>query len=160
MLILLSSGRQWHHPHPIVELSLLRKRNLATAMTSMVMLGMVLYGMTVVLPQFLETLMGYSAAQAGECMALGGFLMMLTMPMAGALSGKIDPRYLLVFGYSTTALGLYYVATHISLDMGFSTAAMLRTYQVARAARSFSFPSSVLCYRGNSAAKKAIRWRA
>ena len=44
----------------------MKKRNLATAMLSMVMLGMVLYGMTVVLPQFLETLMGYSAAQAGE----------------------------------------------------------------------------------------------
>jgi DHA2 family multidrug resistance protein len=139
--------RELHHPHPIVELSLLRKRNLATAMMSMVMLGMVLYGMTVVLPQFLETLMGYSAAQAGECMALGGFLMMLTMPMAGALSGKIDPRYLLVFGYSTTALGLYYVATHISLDMGFSTAAMLRTYQVAGLAFIF-IPSNVLCYQG------------
>jgi MFS transporter, DHA2 family, multidrug resistance protein len=139
--------RQWHHPHPIVELSLLRKRNLATAMLSMVMLGMVLYGMTVVLPQFLETLMGYSAAQAGECMALGGFLMMLTMPIAGALSGKLDPRYLLVFGYGATSLGLYYVATHISLDMGFPTAAMLRTYQVAGLAFIF-IPSNVLCYQG------------
>jgi MFS transporter, DHA2 family, multidrug resistance protein len=139
--------REWHHPHPIVELTLLKKRNLATAMLSMVMLGMVLYGMTVVLPQFLETLMGYSAAQAGECMALGGFLMMLTMPMAGALSGKMDPRYLLVFGYATTAVGLYYVATHISLDMGFPTAAMLRTYQVAGLAFIF-IPSNVLCYQG------------
>ena len=91
--------------------------------------------------------MGYSAAQAGECMALGGFMMMLTMPMAGALSGKMDPRYLLVFGYATTALGLYYVATHISLDMGFPTAAMLRTYQVAGLAFIF-IPSNVLCYQG------------
>jgi len=147
IMLIVFIWRELHHPHPIVELSLLRKRNLATAMLSMVMLGMVLYGMTVVLPQFLETLMGYSAAQAGECMALGGFLMMLTMPMAGALSGKIDPRYLLVFGYSTTALGLYYVATHISLDMGFSTAAMLRTYQVAGLAFIF-IPSNVLCYQG------------
>jgi DHA2 family multidrug resistance protein len=139
--------RQWHHPHPIVELSLLKRRNLSTAMLSMVLLGMVLYGMTVLLPQFLETLMGYTAAQAGECMALGGFLMMLTMPMAGALSGKVDPRYLLLFGYAATALGLYYVATRISLTMGFSTAAMLRTYQVAGLAFIF-IPSNVLCYQG------------
>jgi DHA2 family multidrug resistance protein len=116
-------------------------------MLSMVMLGMVLYGMTVLLPEFLETLMGYSAAQAGECMALGGFLMMLTMPIAGALSGKVDPRYLLVFGYGATSLGLYYVATHISLTMGFPTAAMLRTYQVAGLAFIF-IPSNVLCYAG------------
>ncbi len=139
--------REWHHPHPIVELTLLKRRNLATAMMSMVMLGSVLYGMTVVLPQFLETLMGYTAAQAGECMALGGFLMMLTMPMAGALSGKMDPRILLAMGYAATAAGLYYVATHLSLDIGFPTAAMLRTYQVAGLAFIF-IPSNVLCYAG------------
>jgi len=114
---------------------------------SMVMLGSVLYGMTVVIPEFLETLMGYSAAQAGECMALGGFLMMFTMPIAGALSGKVDPRFLLFFGYGATALGLYYVGTRISLDMGFSTASMLRTYQVAGLAFIF-IPSNVLCYQG------------
>jgi MFS transporter, DHA2 family, multidrug resistance protein len=147
ILLIIFIWRQWHHPHPIVELSLLKRRNLATAMLSMVMLGMVLYGMTVLLPEFLETLMGYSAAQAGECMALGGFLMMLTMPIAGALSGKVDPRFLLMFGYGATSLGLYYVATHISLNMGFPTAAMLRTYQVAGLAFIF-IPSNVLCYAG------------
>jgi len=139
--------RQWHHPHPIVEIALLKRRNLATAMLSMVMLGSVLYGMTVVLPEFLETLMGYTAAQAGECMALGGFLMMLTMPMAGILTGKMDPRILLMCGYAATALGLYHVATHMSLDMDFGTAAMLRTYQVAGLAFIF-IPSNVLCYAG------------
>jgi MFS transporter, DHA2 family, multidrug resistance protein len=145
--LILFIRREWRHPHPIVELTLLKRRNLSTAMLSMVMLGSVLYGMTVLLPQFLELLMGYTAAQAGECMALGGFLMMLTMPMAGALTGKMDPRYLLMFGYAATAVGLYYVATHISLTMGFSTAAMLRTYQVAGLAFIF-IPSNVLCYAG------------
>jgi len=67
--------------------------------------------------------------------------------MAGALSGKLDPRFLLMFGYGATALGLYHVATHMSLDMDFSTAAMLRTYQVAGLAFIF-IPSNVLCYAG------------
>ena len=138
---------EWRHPHPIVELRLLKRRNLATAMFSMVMLGSVLYGTTILLPEFLQTLMGYSAQQAGECMALGGFLMMLTMPMAGALTGKLDPRYLLVVGYGATSLGLYHMATHLSLGMGFGTAAMLRTYQVAGLAFIF-IPSNVLCYAG------------
>ncbi|HEX4004130.1 MAG TPA: DHA2 family efflux MFS transporter permease subunit [Candidatus Acidoferrales bacterium] len=138
---------EWRNPHPIVELKLLKQRNLSTAMLSMLTLGMVLYGMTVLLPEFLQNLMGYTAAQAGECMAIGGFLMMLTMPMAGALSGRIDPRYLLAFGYVTTAAGLYYVATRLTLDMDFGTAAMLRTYQVAGLAFIF-IPSNVLCYAG------------
>lgn len=80
-------------------------------------------------------------------MALGGFLMMFTMPMAGALTGKMDPRYLLVVGYGATSLGLYHMATHLSLGMGFGTAAMLRTYQVAGLAFIF-IPSNVLCYAG------------
>ena len=138
---------EWRNPHPIVELKLLKRRNFATAMTSMAALGMVLYGLTVLLPEFLQNLMGYTAAQAGECMALGGFLMMLTMPLSGALTGKMDPRYLLAFGYMATAAGLYYVAMHLTLDMDFGTAAMLRTYQVAGLAFIF-IPSNVLCYAG------------
>jgi MFS transporter, DHA2 family, multidrug resistance protein len=138
---------EWRNPHPIVELKLLKKRNFATAMVSMATLGLVLYGLTVLLPEFLQNLMGYSAARAGECMALGGFLMMLTMPLSGVLSGKIDPRYLLAFGYGATALGLLHVATHLSLGMDFGTAAMLRTYQVAGLAFIF-IPSNLLCYAG------------
>jgi DHA2 family multidrug resistance protein len=138
---------EWRHPHPIVELKLLKKRNLATAMFSMLILGSVLYGTTVLLPEFLQNLMGYSAAQAGECMALGGFLMMITMPLSGALSGKMDSRFLLALGYGATSLGLYHMATHLSLEMDFGTAAMLRTYQVAGLAFIF-IPSNVLCYAG------------
>jgi DHA2 family multidrug resistance protein len=138
---------EWKHAHPIVDLRLLRSRNLAAAMVSMVLLGAVLYGTTTLLPEFLQTLVGYSAQQAGECMALGGFLMMITMPMAGILSGKMDARYLLVFGYGSVSLGLYHMATHLSLGMDFGTAAMLRTYQVAGLAFIF-IPSNVLCYAG------------
>jgi DHA2 family multidrug resistance protein len=130
-----------------VELKLLKKRNFAAAMFSMVMLGSVLYGTTVLLPEFLQTLMGYTAAQAGECMALGGFLMMITMPLSGVLTGKMDPRVLLAFGYAATSAGLYHMATHLSLGMDFGTAAMLRTYQVAGLAFIF-IPSNVLCYAG------------
>ena len=44
-------------------------------------------------------------------------------------------------------LGLYHMATHLSLAMDFGTAAMLRTYQVAGLAFIF-IPSNVLCYAG------------
>jgi MFS transporter, DHA2 family, multidrug resistance protein len=138
---------EWRNPHPIVEIKLLKRRNLSAAMLSMVILGGVLYGTTVLLPEFLQTLLGYTAAQAGECMALGGFLMMLTMPLSGFLSGKMDPRVLLACGYAATAAGLYHMATHLSLGIDFGTAAMLRTYQVAGLAFIF-IPSNVLCYEG------------
>ncbi len=85
--------------------------------------------------------------RAGICMAGGGFLMMVTMPLSGVLTGKLDPRYLLAFGYGATSLGLYHMATHLTLSMDFGTAAMLRTYQVAGLAFIF-IPSNVLCYEG------------
>ena len=59
----------------------------------------------------------------------------------------MDARYLLAFGYAATSLGLYHMATHLSLGMDFGTAAMLRTYQVAGLAFIF-IPSNVLCYEG------------
>ena len=138
---------EWHHPHPIVELKLLKRRNFATAMLTMLVLGAVLYGTTVLLPEFLQNLLGYTATQAGECMALGGFLMMFTMPISGFLSSKVDPRFLLACGFGATSLGLYHMATHLSLSIDFGTAAMLRTYQVAGLAFIF-IPSNVLCYAG------------
>ncbi|HXX45944.1 MAG TPA: DHA2 family efflux MFS transporter permease subunit [Candidatus Acidoferrales bacterium] len=138
---------EWHHPHPIVELKLLKRRNLSTAMFSMVLLGSVLYGTTVLLPEFLETLMGYPAALAGEAMAAGGFMMMLTMPTSGALTSKMDPRVMLACGYGATALGLYNMAAHINLGMDFWTASNLRMFQIAGLAFIF-IPSNVLCYAG------------
>ena len=74
---------EWHHPHPIVELTLLKKRNFATAMFFMFVLGMVLYGTTVLIPQYLQLLLGYSAESAGEALAGGGFIMMVMMPISG-----------------------------------------------------------------------------
>jgi MFS transporter, DHA2 family, multidrug resistance protein len=138
---------EWRHPHPIVELRLLKRRNLATAMAAMLLLGAVLYGTTVLVPEYLENLMGYPAVLAGEAMAAGGFVMMVTMPMAGVLSGKMDPRILMALGYAATALGLYHMAVNLSLTMDFWTASSLRLYQVLGLAFIF-IPSNVLCYAG------------
>jgi len=138
---------EWRHPHPIVELQLLKRRNLATAMAAMLLLGTVLYGTTVLVPEFLENLMGYPAVLAGEAMAAGGFVMMVTMPAAGLLSGKMDPRILMAIGYGATALGLYHMAMNLNLTMDFWTASSLRLYQVMGLAFIF-IPSNVLCYAG------------
>src|SRR5271163_4140044 len=136
---------EWRHEHPIVELTLLKKRNFATAMFFMFILGAVLYGTTVLIPQYLQLLMGYSAVSAGEALAGGGFIMMLMMPLSGFLTSKMDQRILMCFGFAVTAAALYYMATHMTLGMDFRTAAMLRVYQVLGLAFIF-VPSNVLSY--------------
>ncbi len=138
---------EWNHPFPIVDLRLFKKRNFATAMFFTFSLGIVLFGTTVLIPQFLQTLLGYPAVNAGEALAGGGFVMLLTMPIAGFLVSKVDPRWMMAFGFSMTAWSLYNLATHVSLGLDFKTAAMLRVYQTMGLAFIF-LPSNTLAYVG------------
>jgi DHA2 family multidrug resistance protein len=138
---------EYYHPSPIVEIRLFKNRNFSTAMFFTFVLGIVLFGTTVVIPQFLQLLLGYPAQLAGEAMAGGGFMMLLMMPIAGQLVSRVDPRGLMCFGFLATAASLYYIATHLSLQMDFKTAAMLRTYQTLGLAFIF-LPSSILAYVG------------
>jgi DHA2 family multidrug resistance protein len=138
---------EWHQEHPIVNVRLFRGRNFATAMLFTFVLGMVLNGTTVLLPQFLQSLLGYDATKAGEALAGGGFIMMVMMPVAGFLVAKVDPRMMMGFGFATTSAALYYMAMHLNPGMDFATAAIMRTLQTAGLAFIF-LPSNTLAYVG------------
>ena len=138
---------EWYHPNPIVDVQLFKRRNFATAMFFTFNLGMVLFGTTVVIPQFLQLLLGYPAVRAGEAMAGGGLAMMLMMPVAGTLVTRVDPRAMMACGFLATAWSLHYIATHLTLGMDFGTAAMLRTYQAMGLPLIF-VPSNTLAYLG------------
>jgi len=138
---------EWHHPDPIVDLRLFRHRNFSTAMFFTFILGMVLYGTTVLIPQFLQSLLGYPAVRAGEALAGGGIMMMFMMPVAGMLVSRVDPRALMAFGFATTAAALFYMTTHMTLGMDFTTAALLRTFQAFGLPFIF-IPSNTLAYVG------------
>ncbi len=132
---------------PIVDLHLFKRRNFAMAMGFTFVLGMVLYGTTFVIPQFLQTLLGYPAVKAGEALAGGGVVMMIMMPIAGALVSRVDPRGMMAAGFLATACALYFMMTHITLGMDFLTASLLRTLQAAGLAFIF-LPSNTLAYLG------------
>src|ERR1700761_2031046 len=93
---------EWNHEDPVVDLKLLRNRNFGTAIFLQFVLGMVLFGSTVLIPQFLQVLMGYTAERAGMALSPAGFLMMLMMPIAGRIvsKGTIDARLLVSVGYA------------------------------------------------------------
>jgi MFS transporter, DHA2 family, multidrug resistance protein len=138
---------EYHHPSPIVEIRLFKNRNFSVAMFFTFVLGIVLFGTTVVIPQFLQLLLGYPAVKAGEALAGGGFMMLLMMPIAGQLVSRVDQRLMMAFGFIATGLSLFYMASHLSLQIDFHTAAMLRTYQTVGLAFIF-LPSSILAYVG------------
>jgi DHA2 family multidrug resistance protein len=139
---------EWQHDDPIVDIRLLKNRNFGTAVFLQFVLGMVLFGTTVLIPQFLQVLLGYTAERAGMVLSPGALVLMLTMPIAGRLvgSGKIDPRLLVAMGYAITAAGLFNL-TRLDLGVSFAQITMWRAYQVM--GLSFVFiPISTLNYLG------------
>jgi MFS transporter, DHA2 family, multidrug resistance protein len=138
---------EWNHKDPIVNVRLFQRRNFATAMVFTFALGIVLYGTTFVIPQFLQSMLGYSAVKAGEAISGGGLMMMVMMPIAGIMVSRVDPRYMMVAGFGMTALSLFHMSTHLTLGIDFGTAAMLRVYQTVGLAFIF-IPSNTLAYVG------------
>jgi DHA2 family multidrug resistance protein len=137
---------EWNHEDPIVDLKLLKNRNFGTAVFLQLILGMVLFGSTVLIPQYLQTLLGFTAQLAGEALSPAGFVMMFMMFVAGRLIGKMDPRLLVCIGYTATALGLYNL-TRLSLDTSFATVVHWRMLQVIGLPLVF-IPISTLNYVG------------
>jgi DHA2 family multidrug resistance protein len=85
--------RELTHENPIMDLRLLSRRNFATAVTFSFILGMVLNGTTILLPQFLQNDLGYTAQQAGMALSPGALALVFMMPIAGILATKFDPRH-------------------------------------------------------------------
>jgi DHA2 family multidrug resistance protein len=137
---------EWREPHPILNLRLLKSRNFAVSNVLMFTLGAVLYGSTVLIPQFLETVMGYSAQLAGMALSPGGLVVMAMMPIVGTLVSRVDPRKLITFGFITLAAAMFHM-TSIYLGIDFKTAMMYRIFQSIGLAFLF-VPINTLCYVG------------
>ena len=96
---------EWRHPDPIVDLKLLKNRNFGTAVGFQFILGMVLFSTTVLIPQFLQGLMGYTAERAGMALSAGAVVLMVMMPVAGKLVSIMDARLMVSIGFLATSLG-------------------------------------------------------
>jgi DHA2 family multidrug resistance protein len=62
-------------------------------------------------PLYTQILMGYTAMLAGMVLAPGGVATLITMPLAGAVLNRIDPRWIIVAGCALNAYGMYLMAT-------------------------------------------------
>jgi DHA2 family multidrug resistance protein len=84
---------------PLVNLRTLKNWNFAVGSILIMMFGVCIYAMIAVLPLFYQELLGYTAFTAGIVVGPRGIGSILAMPVIGWLSGKIDARYLLTFGF-------------------------------------------------------------
>lgn len=138
--------REITHEDPIMDLRLLSKRNFATAVTFSCILGMVLNGSTILLPQFLQDDLGYTAKLAGMALSPGGLALAFMMPVAGILATKFDPRVIIAAGFAMTSFGLFHI-TNLNLTVSFGTLIAYRVIQVIGIPLIF-IPISTLNYVG------------
>ena len=92
---------------PFVDLRLFKDRNFASGVMVFFFFRFVLYGSMVLLPLFLQTIMGYDATLAGEIMAWGGVSAMMMMPVTGRLCNRVDNRWLSILGLLIGAWATY-----------------------------------------------------
>jgi len=95
------------HPHPVVNLRLFRNISFSAGNLIMFVVGFCLYSSIMLIPLFLQTLMGYSATDAGMVMAPGGISTLLAMPIVGAMLQKRDGRKIILFGLIIGAISMF-----------------------------------------------------
>jgi len=106
--------------HPVVNLRILKDRTFSTGMVLIFMTGFVLYGSIVLLPIYLQSLMGYTAMLSGLVISPGGIATLLLMPVVGGLvSKRVDPRILISVGLIVTAASVLQMA-QFNLEAGFA----------------------------------------
>jgi DHA2 family multidrug resistance protein len=104
--------------NPVLDLYVFKDRTYSTGVFLMTVLGFVLYGSLVLLPIFLQNVLGYPALQAGIAMAPRGIGSFLAMPAIGILVSKIDPRKMLGSGLLVGSATLY-ALSNINLNAGY-----------------------------------------
>jgi MFS transporter, DHA2 family, multidrug resistance protein len=137
---------EWHHKDPIIDLHLFRSRTFATANFLMFMLGFALLGSTLLLPLFMQTMLGYTAQRSGMALMPGGFTIMICMPIVGLLLSRYSPRWLMLFGMSMLSFSLFHM-TGFDLGVDFHTVTMARVYQAMGLAFLF-VPINTAAYSG------------
>ncbi len=119
---------EWHHKDPIIDLHLFKIRSFGIGNMLMFMVGFALLSSTVLLPQFAQELLGYTAQRAGLALMPGGIAIILCMPLVGYLLGHTDARRLLLFGLTMVSFSLIHM-TNFDTSIDFRTLATARVFQ-------------------------------
>jgi len=121
---------EWYQKTPIIDVRMFKNFNFAFSSLMMFTLGILLFSSLVLMPQFLQTLVGYTSQLAGFALSAGGFVLLIEMPIMGQLTTKIQARRLIAFGWLALSLAMFYSTKRIDLQISFSAATWLRITQV------------------------------
>jgi DHA2 family multidrug resistance protein len=142
--LLIAAIWEWRHPDPVVEIRLLADRNFAIANFYYFLFGFALFGSTVLIPQMLQSLYGYTATDAGLVLGPGAMVIVAFAPVIVRILPKVGVRPLIFVGYVIFAVAMWKYA---ALDPGtnYKHVALLRALQGLGIAPLF-VPVSQLAY--------------
>jgi MFS transporter, DHA2 family, multidrug resistance protein len=106
---------EWRHPDPVVEIRLLGERNFAIANFFYFLFGFTLFGSTILIPQMLQSLYGYTATDAGLVLGPGAAVIVVLAPVMVRILPKLGVKVMIGAGYFIFALAMWYFA---SFDLG------------------------------------------
>jgi MFS transporter, DHA2 family, multidrug resistance protein len=143
---------EWHQKAPIIDVRMFKSFNFASASLMMFVLGIMLFSSLVLMPQFLQTLLGYTSELAGLALSAGGLVLLFEMPVMGQLTTKVQARRLIAFGWLALSIAMYYSTKRIDLQISFNAAVWLRIAQVIGLGFLF-VPITLVAYIGISPEK-------
>jgi DHA2 family multidrug resistance protein len=121
---------EWFEKAPIIDVRMFKNFNFASSSLMLFMLGVLLFSSLVLMPQFLQTLLGYTSELAGLALSAGGLVLLIETPITGQLTTKVQARRIIAFGWLALSLAMFYSTRRIDLEMSFSAATWLRIAQV------------------------------
>jgi DHA2 family multidrug resistance protein len=138
---------EWFYKAPVIDVRLFKNLNYLGANLMMFNLGIMLFSALVLMPQFLQTLLGYTAQLAGLVLSGGAVVLLFALPLVGQLTTKFQTRYIAAFGWLCLAVAMYYSTKRIDLSISFSSATWLRVAQVTGLGFLF-VPITLIAYIG------------
>ncbi|HTA46974.1 MAG TPA: DHA2 family efflux MFS transporter permease subunit [Bryobacteraceae bacterium] len=132
---------------PILDIRLFRNLNFATSSVMMFMVGAASFSTTVLMPQFLQSLLGYTAQSAGMVLSAAAIILLIELPLVGQLTGRIQARYLIAFGWAVLTIAMFFSTRRIDLEISFASATWLRIAQYVPIGFIF-IPATMVAYLG------------
>ena len=136
-----------HIREPILDVRLFKNANFATSSLMMFMVGAASFSTTVLMPQFLQSLMGYTAQQAGMVLSMAAVVLLVELPLVGRLTTHIQARSLMAFGWMMLTFAMFFSTHRIDLEISFASAAWLRVAQYVPMGFIF-IPATMVAYLG------------
>jgi MFS transporter, DHA2 family, multidrug resistance protein len=129
---------------PIIDLAVFKDLNFSGGCIMIAAMGGILYASAVIIPQFAQQNLNYTATWAGLVLSPGGIAVIILIPLVGRLMTVLQTRYVIALGFTIMGGALMFSST-ITPNIDFRTLVLMRTAQTAGLAFLF-VPISTVAY--------------